>query len=215
MMRRINGKRTTNKIILLMVFLTSLSTIFIILIVMNLKSVANTYKPEQREEQQQTQSTTNRGCSQSVARFQLLAPSTLIGKTTLEQPIFFFWISHPSQHELKISVTQPFVETALWESRMNLEKPGFFPLKMPKYLELKDDEYYILTAELPCSEQADSGSFIRVVFQKVAFKNTTPSKSLAEPEFWYDDLVESFQESSTEFEHLLNQMGIHLTDENF
>ncbi|ACB54275.1 hypothetical protein cce_4929 [Crocosphaera subtropica ATCC 51142] len=195
-------------------FLISLTFISIISLFPHSEVFANTYKPDKRYEQQQTQSTTNRGCRESVAQFQILAPSDHIGKTALKQPTFLFWWYEVPSSSLKISITQPLVESPLWEKPLEVEQKGLLRLKLPESLKLKNGDY-VLTAELPCSSQADGSSFIRIAFRKVSLNEGDSSKSLAERGIWYDALVESLKTSKTEFHQLLEQIGIILSNEDF
>lgn len=195
-------------------FLISLTFISIISISPVSEVFGNTYKPDKRHEQQQTQSTTNRGCSESVAQFQILAPSDHIGKTALKQPTFLFWWHEVPSSSLKISITQPLVESFLWEKQLEVEQKGLLRLKLPESLKLKDGDY-VLTAELPCSSQADGSSFIRIAFRKVALNEEDSNKSLAERGIWYDALIESLKTSKTEFHQLLEQIGMILPNEDF
>ncbi len=195
-------------------FLISLTFISIISLSPVSEVFANTYKPDKRHEQQQTQSTTNRGCSESLAQFQILAPSDHIGYTALKQPTFLFWWHEVPSSSLKISLTQPLVESPLWEKELEVQQKGLLELKLPQSLKLNDGDY-VLTAELSCSSQADSSSFIRIAFSKVSLNEDFSPNSLAERGIWYDALAESLTKSKTEFQQLLEQIGIILPNEEF
>ena len=159
-------------------FFISLFVIPFVLISPIASVFANTYKPSKRHEQQQTQSTTNRGCSQSVAQFQILAPSDHIGKTASMQPTFLFWFDEFPESPLKISLTQPLMAAPLWQEEVKIPEKGLFWLKVPEYLPLKDGDY-VLTAEIACSIQEDSSSFMRIAFRKVSLEEVDISKSVA------------------------------------
>ncbi|MGK7895775.1 MAG: DUF928 domain-containing protein [Xenococcus sp. (in: cyanobacteria)] len=195
-------------------FFISLIVIPLVLISPIASVFPNTYKPSKRHEQQQTQSTTNRGCSQSVAQFQILAPSDHIGKTASMQPTFLFWFDEFPESPLKISLTQPLMAAPLWQEEVKIPEKGLFLLKVPEYLPLKDGDY-VLTAEIPCSIQEDSSSFMRIAFRKVSLEEVDTSKSVAENGIWYDALIEAWKTSKTDFEQLLEQVGIVLPDEKF
>lgn len=199
-----------------MFVLSRLITLGIIFSWFTVETVANTYKPNKRKEQQQTQSTTNRGCGKSVAQFQVLAPSDHIGKTTSKEPTFIFWFSELPENPLNISVTQPSVADPLWRSTLKVDKKGIVSLQLPQSVSLKNEEFYVLTAELPmpttCSVATDSSSFVRVVFQKVTLTNklsNSESNSFSEKGIWYDALAENLT-SPTKFTELLEQVGISL-----
>ena len=195
-------------------FFISLIFIPLVLISQISSAFANTYKPSKRHEQQQTQSTTNRGCTQSVTQFQILAPSDHIGKTASVQPTFLFWFDEFPQSPLQISLTQPLMTAPLWQEKVNISKKGLFLLKVPQSLPLRDGNY-VLTAEIPCSTQEDSSSFMRIAFRKVSLEEVEPQKSLAENGIWYDALLSAWTTSKTDFEQLLEQVGIVLPDEKF
>ena len=195
-------------------FFISLFVIPFVLISPIASVFANTYKPSKRHEQQQTQSTTNRGCTQSVTQFQILAPSDHIGKTASVQPTFLFWFDEFPESPLKISLTQPLMAAPLWQEEVKIPEKGLFWLKVPEYLPLKDGDY-VLTAEIACSIQEDSSSFMRIAFRKVSLEEVDISKSVAENGIWYDALIEAWKTSKTDFEQLLEQVGIVLPDEKF
>ncbi|MEL4897773.1 DUF928 domain-containing protein, partial [Crocosphaera sp. Alani8] len=146
---------------------------------------ANTYKPDKRQEQQQTQSTTNRGCKENIAQFKILAPSDHIGTTALERPTFMFWWDEVPSSELEISLTQPFVANPLWQKKIQVKKEGILKLELPQDVKLEDGNY-VLTGNVPCSIQDDSSSFVRIAFRKVPSEEIDASKSAAENGIWFD-----------------------------
>ena len=102
----------------------------------------------------------------------------------------------------------------LWQEEVKIPEKGLFLLKVPEYLPLKDGNY-VLTAEIPCSIQEDSSSFMRIAFRKVSLEEVDISKSVAENGIWYDALISAWKTSKTDFEQLLEQVGIVLPDEKF
>ncbi len=130
------------------------------------------------------------------------------------QPTFLFWFDEFPESPLKISLTQPLMATPLWQEEVRIPEKGLFLLKVPEYLPLKDGNY-VLTAEIPCSIQEDSSSFMRIAFRKVSLEEVDTSKSVAENGIWYDALIEAWKTSKTDFEQLLEQVGIVLPDEKF
>ena len=102
----------------------------------------------------------------------------------------------------------------LWQEQVKISEKGLFLVKVPQYHLLKDGDY-VLTAEIPCSTQEDSSSFMRIAFRKVSLEEVEPPQSLAENGIWYDALLSAWTTSKTDFEQLLEQVGIVLPDEKF
>ena len=130
------------------------------------------------------------------------------------QPTFLFWFDEFPESPLKISLTQPLMAAPLWQEEVKIPEKGLFWLKVPEYLPLKDGDY-VLTAEIACSIQEDSSSFMRIAFRKVSLEEVEPPQSLAENGIWYDALLSAWTTSKTDFEQLLEQVGIVLPDEKF
>ncbi len=181
-----------------------------------------TYRPSSsRQQQQQTQSATTRGCGSSVAQLQLLAPGDRVAVTVSKHPTFLLSVSDMPDSAITVSLTQPHVAETLWKTSRIIKSKGIFSVKLPASVKLQNNTDYILTVELPCDTlNPDSSVFVRVVFEKVGWARQTfnpdeglnqfQAENLANQGIWYDTLAWSYENSPSHFQSLLNQAGISL-----
>lgn len=181
-----------------------------------------TYRPSSsRQQQQQTQSATTRGCGSSVAQLQLLAPGDRVAVTVSKHPTFLLSVSDVPDYPLEISLTRPHAAETLWQTSKIIKRKGIFSIKLPESVKLQNNTDYILTVKLLCDLlDLDSSVFVRAVFEKVGWNRQTfnpdssldqkQAESLANQGIWYDTLAWSYENSPANFQSLLNQAGISL-----
>ena len=225
----------------LTLFICSIFLAFLILPVYADGELPN-YNPEPSEEKVDQRRTIGSGsrsiCESPFAKnsLNLLIPDTEIAHYTVSStPDLYIYAKNPSKVPLSFSVVIPDInaDNPKFEKTLLIKKEGFYKIKLPLSLKLKDGTIYVWQIAIPClndftkTDQVLRGAILKVpVSQELRKQLSLAENSLdqaivyAESGIWYDALSsavksQQYLKSGEYIKKLLKDINMNLETHNY